>query len=75
MLSRGDSFARYKIRVMEIRESINVIRLAFKKMPEGDATGMPVKLVPPPIKKNEVIVRRELPCGPCNLQPLSFQDS
>ncbi len=63
VLSRGDSFARYKIRVMEIRESINVIRLAFKKMPEGDATGMPVKLVPPPIKKNEVIVRRELPRG------------
>lgn len=62
-LSDGDSFSRYKVRMMEIRESIRLIRNSLKKIPEGDALGLPVKLITPPIKNSEVLVRRELPRG------------
>ncbi len=62
-LREGDSFARYKVRMMEIRESIRLIRSALKKIPQGDALGLSVKLITPPIKNNEVLVRRELPRG------------
>jgi NADH-quinone oxidoreductase subunit D len=59
----GDSFARYKVRMLEMRESINMVMGALRKMPEGDALGMPVKLVSPPIKNAEVSVSREMPRG------------
>jgi NADH-quinone oxidoreductase subunit D len=59
----GDSYARYKVRMMELEESIKLIREALRKMPEGDALGMPIKLISPPIKNPEVFVRRELPRG------------
>ncbi len=60
---KGDVFARYKVRILEMKESIRLIRDALKEMPEGDALGMPIKLISPPIKEKEVIVRRELPRG------------
>jgi len=61
--TKGDSFARYKVRMQEMKESIKLIRDALKLMPEGDALGMPIKLISPPVKEKEVIVRRELPRG------------
>ncbi len=61
--AEGDAFARYKVRMMEIKESIRLVRDALKKMPDGDARGLPVKLLSPPIKNREVLVRRELPRG------------
>jgi len=61
--TRGDVFARYRVRMLEMRESIKLIRDALKSMPEGDALGMPVKLISPPVKESEVKVRRELPRG------------
>ncbi len=63
ILTRGDNFSRYKMRLLEMRESIRLIREAFKMMPEGDALGMPVKLRMPPTKNKEVWISREAPKG------------
>ncbi len=59
----GDCYARYKVRMMELRESIKIVKEAVGKIPEGDALGMPVKLTSPPIKNKETVTRRELPRG------------
>ena len=61
--SDGDSFARYRTRVMEIRESIRLIREAFRKMPDGNSLGQMVKLRMPPVKNKVVRVAREVPRG------------
>ncbi len=63
MRTEGDAFARYKVRMLEMKESIRIAREALEKMPSGDAIGMPIKLVAPPTKNKEVSVRRELPRG------------
>ncbi len=60
---KGDNFARYKIRMIEMRESIRLIREAFKAMPAGDALGMPIKLIGPAAKNMAVTVSREIPRG------------
>ncbi|MDE1851328.1 MAG: NADH-quinone oxidoreductase subunit D [Candidatus Micrarchaeota archaeon] len=63
-LEKGDNFSRYRIRMMEMRESIRLIRDAFDKMPAaGDMLGMPVKLRSPAPVNKEVRVSRELPRG------------
>jgi len=59
----GDSFARYKVRMLEMKESIRIARAALKEMPEGDALGMKIKLTSPPVKNNIVSVKREMPRG------------
>jgi len=59
----GDSFARYKVRMLEMKESIRIIREAFKKIPEGDAVGMPIRLIMPQAKNRIVTVSRETPRG------------
>lgn len=63
MAAGGDTFARYKVRMLEMKESIRIVREALNKMPEGDALGLPVKLVAPKTTTREVMVRRELPRG------------
>ena len=63
VLTGGDNLARYKARVLEIKESIRLIRNALGNMPEGSALGMPVKLVSPPLKNRMVTVSRENPRG------------
>ncbi len=63
VLQQGDNLARYRARVLEIEESIRLIRKALGKMPEGNALGMPVKLVSPPVKNRIVSVSRENPRG------------
>lgn len=62
-LPGGDNFARYRVRIMEMRESIRLIRAAFKSMPEGSAVGMPIRLISPNAKSRIVSVSRENPRG------------
>ncbi len=61
--TKGDCLARYKVRIKEIKTSINLVMSAVNKMPKGDALGMPIKLINPEPKNKEVLVRRELPRG------------
>ncbi len=63
VLYNGDNFSRYKVRILEIKESIRLIREAFKQMPDGNATGMPIKLINPAPKNKVVRVSREGPRG------------
>ncbi len=63
VLKEGDNLARYRARVLEMSESIRLIREALNKMPDGSALGMPVKLVSPPPKSRIVSVSRENPRG------------
>lgn len=64
-LLAGDNFARYKVRMMEMRESARIVKAALKAMPDGDSTGMPVKLRSPNPVNTKVTVSRELPRGEC----------
>ncbi|MEM0094477.1 MAG: NADPH-quinone oxidoreductase [Candidatus Micrarchaeaceae archaeon] len=59
----GDSFARYRVRMKEMKESIKLIREALKKMPAGDARGSRIKLIIPSPKKEVAVAYRELPRG------------
>jgi len=61
----GDSFGRYMVRLLEIRESIRLVREALRKMPAGDAIGMPIRLVMPIPKNMTAVTNRELPRGEC----------
>lgn len=63
----GDNFARYKVRMLEMKESIRIIRAALKEMPEGSALGMPVKLRSPNPVNRAVAVSREMPRGECQM--------
>ncbi len=63
MLNDGDNFARYKVRIMEIEESIRLVKAALNAMPEGDALGMPVKLRSPNPVNRIATANRELPRG------------
>lgn len=65
MRSGGDCFARYKVRVLEIRESLRLVSEALRQMPEGDAIGMPIRLILPNAKNRIVSVSREMPRGEC----------
>jgi len=64
ILEEGDSFARYEIRMLEIYESIKIVRQALaqlpdEKIPDGhDLIKQPVKL-----PECEVYCRNELPKG------------
>ncbi len=63
--NEGDCFARYKVRMLEIRESIRLVLAALDQIPEGDAIGMQVRLILPNAKNREVAVSREMPRGEC----------
>lgn len=63
VFNKGDNYSRYKVRMMEMRESSRIIREAFKKIPDGDALGMPIRLIIPNAKNRTVTVTRELPRG------------
>ncbi len=62
---KGDNFARYKVRMLEMRESVRLIRAALLSMPEGSALGATTKLIGPAAKNRTVSVSRELPRGEC----------
>jgi len=61
--TQGDNLARYRVRMMEIRESIRLVREALTRMPGGSALGMPIKLISPNAKNRTVAVSRENPRG------------
>jgi NADH-quinone oxidoreductase subunit D len=45
---QGDVYARYRVRMDEMRESVKIIRQLYDKMPDGDFKNMDPKLTPPP---------------------------
>lgn len=61
----GDCLARYTVRIMEMRESIRLVREAFKSMPEGSAAGAPIRLILPNAGRKTVRISREMPRGEC----------
>ena len=63
--SEGDCFARYKVRMLELRESIRLVEMALSKIPAGDAIGMQIRLILPAAKNRIVSVSREVPRGEC----------
>ena len=57
----GDSWDRYYVRVLEMKESIKILRQALPQIPEGDVqSAMPKKIRP---KKGEVYSRYETARG------------
>ena len=44
----GDVYARYQVRVEEMRQSVLIIKQLMEKMPSGDFRNMDPKLTPPP---------------------------
>ncbi len=46
--SEGDVYARYQVRMAEMRESVKLVRQLMEKMPEGDYKNMDPKITPPP---------------------------
>ena len=63
MLGRGDNFSRYRVRMLEMYESIRLVREGLGRLPEGDALGMPVRLIIPNAKNRIAAVSREMPRG------------
>ncbi len=63
MLGHGDNYARYRVRMLEMYESIRLVREALDRMPDGSAVGMPVRLILPNAKNRVVVVSREMPRG------------
>jgi NADH-quinone oxidoreductase subunit D len=46
--SEGDVYARYKVRMAEMRESVRIVDQLVRTMPRGDFKNMDPKLTPPP---------------------------
>jgi NADH-quinone oxidoreductase subunit D len=46
--SEGDVYARYRVRMAEMRESLKLIEQIVDRMPSGDYKNMDPKLTPPP---------------------------
>ena len=46
--TEGDVYARYKVRMAEMRESVSIVRQLMDSMPGGDYKNMDPKLTPPP---------------------------
>ena len=47
-LTEGDVYARYQVRMIEMRESLKILRQVVDGMPDGDYKNMDPKLTPPP---------------------------
>jgi NADH-quinone oxidoreductase subunit D len=48
VLTEGDTYARYLVRVQEMRESLKIVEQALNKMPMGSVRSDNRKFVPPP---------------------------
>jgi len=57
----GDCYDRYYVRMLEITESIKIIRQCLQKIPEGEIMGKVKKSIRPP--KGHIYVRTETPRG------------
>ncbi|HYF83646.1 MAG TPA: NADH-quinone oxidoreductase subunit D [Clostridia bacterium] len=49
VLKDGDCFARFSMRILEIRQSIRIIEQAIASLPEGPITAKVPKIIKPPI--------------------------
>ena len=47
----GDVYARYLVRLEEMRQSLNIAKQVFDSLPEGDFKNMDPKITPPPRKE------------------------
>ncbi|HEX2236389.1 MAG TPA: NADH-quinone oxidoreductase subunit D, partial [Actinomycetota bacterium] len=48
LASAGDVYARYEVRMAEMRESVKIVEQAARAMPGGDFKNMDPKMMPPP---------------------------
>jgi NADH-quinone oxidoreductase subunit D len=48
LASAGDVYARYEVRMAEMRESVKIVEQAARAMPGGDFKNMDPKIMPPP---------------------------
>ncbi len=55
--SEGDAYARYLVRIQEMRESARIVRQALERLPPGDFTVHDHKIAPPP--RHEINVSME----------------
>lgn len=49
VLPEGDSYARYRIRILEMRESVKIVKQALKDIPEGPIMAKVPKVIKPPV--------------------------
>jgi NADH-quinone oxidoreductase subunit D len=49
--TEGDVYARYKVRMEEMRQSVRIVEQLMASMPDGDFKNMDPKLTPPPRKE------------------------
>ena len=61
----GDNFARYKVRILEMQESVRLVKAALKAHAGRGCEGMPVKLRSPNPSNRVSVVSREMPRGEC----------
>ncbi|HNC09133.1 MAG TPA: NADH-quinone oxidoreductase subunit D, partial [Anaerolineales bacterium] len=57
VLTEGDTYARYLVRIQELRESLKIIEQAMNKLPMGPVRSDNRKFVPPP--RSEIGVSME----------------
>ncbi|CAN5539717.1 NADH dehydrogenase (quinone) subunit D [soil metagenome] len=48
VMDEGDVYARYKVRMEEMRQSVRIIEQVAERMPSGDFKNMDPKVMPPP---------------------------
>lgn len=48
VMDEGDVYARYKVRMEEMRQSVRIIEQVAERMPSGDFKNMDPKIMPPP---------------------------
>jgi NADH-quinone oxidoreductase subunit D len=69
----GDTLARFKVRMNEIKESVKIINQALDDLPEGEYRAKVPKLLRPP--KGEVYTRIESPRGELGIHLVSDGES